>query len=81
MRNVIGTIGIGRGNDMKERTLRLYKNKELILEKDTNLEVKDIIAKVNKEGYDYDKIRITFNSPNKQEMEIGSPKEDVEEKI
>lgn len=66
---------------MKERTLRLYKNKELILEKDTNLEVKDIIAKINEEGYDYDKIRITFNSINKQKIEIGRPKEDVEEKI
>lgn len=50
---------------MKARTVRLYKDKELILEKDTNLEVKDIIVKINEMGLVYDKLKITFNKSEK----------------
>lgn len=57
---------------MKERTVYLYKDKELLLEKETDLEVKDIIAKINEKGYDYDKIKISFNNRNKVSMEIGN---------
>ena len=57
---------------MKERTVYLYKNKELLLEKETNLEVKDIIKKINEQEYDYDKIKISFNNRNKVKMEIGN---------
>lgn len=57
---------------MKERTVYLYKNKELLLEKETNLEVKDIIKKINEQEYDYDKIKISFNNRNKVKMEIDN---------
>lgn len=51
--------------EMREKIVRLYKDEELILEKYTNQEIKDIIDEIDKEGYEYDKIRITFNKREK----------------